>query len=208
MNADTARVRELTGTPTTRPDEPKVVLVVRTGLPVNQAVNAATVLGASIGTTLSLPLGPGAVDACGTGYAGIVTTPVPILTADSEELTGLFRRSSAREDLTVLTLTEAARRARTYEAYLNDLAAKLNADTTIVGLIIAGTPKPGHKADQEAPTTCLSSHGSAGPRSSSHLLVCHAVKSPLLHGRKSVNERDDGAHQAHGTRRRRRTGSH
>jgi hypothetical protein len=99
---------------------------------------SATVLGASIGTTLSLPLGPGAVDACGTGYAGIVTTPVPILTADSEELTVLFRRSSAREDLTVLALTEAARRARTYEAYLNDLAAELNADTTIVGLIIAG----------------------------------------------------------------------
>jgi hypothetical protein len=59
--------------------------VVRTGLPVNQAVNAATVLGASIGTTLSLLLGPAAVDASGTGYAGIVTTPVPILTADSED---------------------------------------------------------------------------------------------------------------------------
>lgn len=138
MNADTARVPEPTRTPTHRPDEPKVVLVVRSGLPVNQAVNAATVLGASIGTTLSLPLGPAAVDASGTGYAGIVTTPVPILTADSEELTGLFRSGSASEDLTVLTLTETARRARTYAAYVSDLAGELDADTAIVGLIIAG----------------------------------------------------------------------
>jgi hypothetical protein len=138
MNADTARVREPTPTPTHRPDEPKVVLVVRTGLPVNPAVSAATVCGASIGTTLSLPLRPAAVDASGTGYAGIVTTPVPILTADSDQLTGLFRSRSARENRTVLTLTETALRARTYAAYLSDLAAEPDADTAIVGLIIAG----------------------------------------------------------------------
>ncbi|MFD2416992.1 DUF2000 domain-containing protein [Amycolatopsis pigmentata] len=118
--------------------ELKVVLVVRQDLPTSQAVNAATVLGASVGTALRLPLGPDAVDATGTRYSGIVTTPVPILATDSAELTRLYRLASEREQVTVLCLTETARRARTYEAYLGDLAATPESDTDIVGLVVAG----------------------------------------------------------------------
>lgn len=118
--------------------ELKVVLVVRAGLPTNQAVNAATVLGASVGTLLGLPLGPDAVDATGTRYRGIVTTPVPILTADPAELTRLYRLAGEREQLTSLCLTETARRARTYEAYLADLAATAEADSDLVGVLFAG----------------------------------------------------------------------
>jgi len=116
----------------------KVVFVVRDGLPLNQAVNAATVLGASVGTALCLPLGPDAFDASGTRYAGIVTTPVPILVATTEELTVLHGLAQRREDVTVLCLTETARRARTYDAYLADLAATPDADAEILGLIAAG----------------------------------------------------------------------
>jgi len=127
------------GTPQPPSDPPlKVVLVVRDGLPTNQAVNAATVLGASIGTRLGLPLGPEAVDATGTRYHGIVTTPVPILTTGAAELTRLHRLAGEREQLTVLCLTETARRARTYEAYLTDLAATTESDTDLVGIIVAG----------------------------------------------------------------------
>ncbi|MFB9965713.1 DUF2000 family protein [Sinosporangium siamense] len=88
------------------------------------------------GTTRDLPLGPDAVDASGTRYAGIVTTPV--LVTGTEELTALFRKTSAKEETTVLALTEVARQARTYEAYLADLAQAPDADTDIVALILAG----------------------------------------------------------------------
>lgn len=132
----------MTSTPGTAqpPSDPplKVVLVVRDGLPTNQAVNAATVLGASIGTRLGLPLGPEAVDATGTRYHGIVTTPVPILTTDAAELTRLHRLAGERDQLTVLCLTETARRARTYETYLADLAATTESDADLVGMIVAG----------------------------------------------------------------------
>ncbi len=124
--------------PESRAGESKVVLVVRDGLAPNLAVNAAAVLGASIGTVYDLPLGNDAFDASGTEFAGIVTTPVPVLTGSAEEITALFRRASATADATVLTLTEVARRARTYEAYLADLAAAEQADTDIVALIVAG----------------------------------------------------------------------
>lgn len=121
-----------------RAEEVRVVLVVRDGLPTNIAVNAAAVLGASIGTARDLPRGPAAVDASETRYAGIVTTPVPVLVADSAALAELFGKASAQQDSTVLALTEVARRARTYQDYLSDLAQTSESDADIVALIVAG----------------------------------------------------------------------
>jgi hypothetical protein len=126
------------GEPGSRAGESKVVLVVREGLPSNLAVNAAAVLGASIGTVHDLPRGSDATDASGTRFSGIVTTPVPVLTGSAEEITALFRKATATADATALALTEVARRARTYESYLADLAEAEQADADIVALIIAG----------------------------------------------------------------------
>ncbi|TCC52235.1 DUF2000 domain-containing protein [Kribbella capetownensis] len=116
----------------------RVVLTVKTGLPLVHAVNAATVLGASVGAAASLPLGPAGNDASGTRYPGIVTTPVPILHAPAEELTSLFRTANSDDELTVLCLTETARQARTYDDYLTTLATTNAADSNIIGLVIAG----------------------------------------------------------------------
>lgn len=143
MSADSATVATTTDPtparePGSRAGESKVVLVIREGLAPNLAVNAAAVLGASIGVVHDLPLGAGAVDASGTEFPGIVTTPVPVLTGSAEELAALFDKASSREDATVLALTEIARRARTYEAYLADLAASEHADADIVALMLAG----------------------------------------------------------------------
>ncbi|GAA3551862.1 hypothetical protein GCM10022222_39320 [Amycolatopsis ultiminotia] len=124
--------------PGSRSAELKVVFVVREGLAANIAVNAAAVLGVSIGIAGELPLGSGAVDASGTRYAGIVTTPIPVLAAAAEDLRTLFQKASAQEDNRVLALTEVARRARTYDAYLADLARATDTDTDIVALVIAG----------------------------------------------------------------------
>ncbi|GMA23568.1 hypothetical protein GCM10025864_13270 [Luteimicrobium album] len=129
---------DATTTQSTRSAEVKVVLVVREGLPSNLAANAAAVLGASIGAVRDLPLGPDAVDASGTVYEGIVTTPVPVLVTGAEELRVLFRQAAAQEGTTVLALTEVARQARTYDAYLSDLAQAREADADIVALVVAG----------------------------------------------------------------------
>ncbi|MEU4450422.1 DUF2000 domain-containing protein [Nocardioides sp. NPDC023903] len=120
------------------PPAQRVVLVVREDLPVGQAVNAGTVLGASVGSLLELPLGAGGADASGTSYGGIVTTPVPVLAAGEKELTRLFRAANIDERLVALSLTETARRARTYEVYLASLADTDEADLDIAALIVAG----------------------------------------------------------------------
>ena len=120
------------------PPVQRVVLVVREDLPVGQAVNAGTVLGASVGSLLDLPLGADGADASGTSYGGIVTTPVPVLAAGEKELTRLFRAANTDERLVALSLTETARLARTYEAYLTTLAETHEADLDIAALIVAG----------------------------------------------------------------------
>ncbi|MEV5502990.1 Glu/Leu/Phe/Val dehydrogenase dimerization domain-containing protein [Nonomuraea fuscirosea] len=48
------------------------------------------------------------------------------------------RLAGEREQLTVLCLTETLRRARTYDAYLTDLAATTESDADLVGVIVAG----------------------------------------------------------------------
>ena len=110
----------------------------RAGLPINLTTNAAAVLAATVGSRLALPLGPRAQDASGTSFAGIVTTPVPILVADADELTDLFDRAGADDRVLVAALTEVARRARTYESYLSDLAQTSDAQNDLVALCIAG----------------------------------------------------------------------
>lgn len=124
----------------THPSKPplRVVLTVRTGLSLVRAVNSATVLGASVGAAARLPIGAPGNDASGTEYPGIVTTPVPILHAPAEILKSLFRAANTHNELTVLCLTETARRARTYEDYLTALAETDAADDDILGLVIAG----------------------------------------------------------------------
>lgn len=116
----------------------RVVLVVRAGLAVNQTTNAAAVLGATMGTGMDLPLGAAAKDGSGTRFRGIVTTPIPILVADGASLTGLFRKANGDDTVHVACLTEVARKARSYETYLDDLAVTTGADEDIVALCIAG----------------------------------------------------------------------
>ena len=117
---------------------PKIVLVTREHLPGNLAVNAAAVLGATIGARLGVPVGADARDASGTTFLGIVTTPIPVLVVDRAGMQELFSRASADATVTVACLTEVARKARTYEAYVDDLAATEDADADIVATIIAG----------------------------------------------------------------------
>jgi hypothetical protein len=118
--------------------EPRVVLVLREDLPVPLAVNAAAVLGASTGSRLGLPLGPAGTDASGTAYPGIVTTPVPVLVADHHTLGRVFRDAAGDGRVDVVCLTGTAQRARTYEAYLDDLAATPDADHDLLAVLVAG----------------------------------------------------------------------
>jgi hypothetical protein len=123
--------------PVTRPDT-KIVMVVRTDLPPEIAVNAAAVLGLSLGGRLPQLIGEDGRDASGGLHAGLNTNPVPVVTASSEEMAELSAKAGARDDIIAVGFTEVARRARDYGAYLDDLGVTPADEVEYVGLALFG----------------------------------------------------------------------
>ncbi|WP_461154307.1 DUF2000 family protein [Saccharopolyspora tripterygii] len=66
-------------------------------------------------------------------------------------LTKLFHQAGADESVRIACLTEVARRARAYDAYLHDLATTSRADTDIVALCIAGVRNRVTKSTERLP---------------------------------------------------------
>ncbi|WP_433268246.1 DUF2000 domain-containing protein [Actinosynnema sp. CS-041913] len=108
----------------------KIALVLRADLPPNLAANAAVVLGLSLGARLPHILGDDAKDADGTTHLAITDHPVPVLTADAAHLKALHRA----EGVTAVGFTEVARRARAYDAYLEDLSTTSDPEFVAVAL--------------------------------------------------------------------------
>jgi hypothetical protein len=116
----------------------KIVIVVRDGLTPNVATNAAAVLGLSLGGRLPHLLGADGKDAAGGIHAGLNTHPVPIVTADAQQLAELHARARAREDIIAVGFTEVARRARDYATYLDDLATTADSELAYVAVALFG----------------------------------------------------------------------
>lgn len=108
----------------------RIALVLRADLPPGLAANAAVVLGLSLGARLPDTLGDDGKDADGTTHLGITDHPVPVLTADAATIKALH----AAEGVTAIGFTEVARRARAYDAYLEDLARAHDPEFVAVAL--------------------------------------------------------------------------
>jgi hypothetical protein len=118
--------------------ETKIVIVLREGLAPHIAANAAAVLGLSIGGRLPQLLGADGKDASGGVHAGLNTHPVPVVTADADQIAELHGMARERDDVIVVGFTEVARRARDYGIYLDDLATTPAADLEYVGVALFG----------------------------------------------------------------------
>ncbi|MDA3628907.1 DUF2000 domain-containing protein [Saccharopolyspora sp. WRP15-2] len=116
----------------------KLVLVVRSDLEANAAVNAAVVVGLSMGGRLPHLLGEDGADASGGVHAGLNPNPVPVLVADADQLRDLHDRAREREELTVVGFNETARRARDYDDYLRVLSGTPSGDVDQVAVAIFG----------------------------------------------------------------------
>ncbi|OLR92813.1 DUF2000 domain-containing protein [Actinokineospora bangkokensis] len=100
----------------------KMVLVVRSDLAPGEAVNAAVVVGLSLGARTSHLLGAEGEDASGGVHAALNPHPVPVLTATPAELEELHRRAREQDEVTVVGFNDTARQARDHDDYLNVLA--------------------------------------------------------------------------------------
>lgn len=134
----TAATEGATTAPSAARPADRVVVVCRDDLPRAVGVNAAAVLGLSVGHHLDASPGADSTDASGTTFLGITTLPIPVLVASQEELSRVFRSASTDERLRVLVLTSTAQRARTYEEYAENLSAVPDAENDTVALAVFG----------------------------------------------------------------------
>ena len=120
------------------PPTTKLVLVVRDNLEPALAVNAAAVVGLSLGARMSDHLGGDGVDADGGWHAGLNPHPVPVLTAPADELRELHHRALSRDDLITVGFNEVARAARDYDDYLSTLKTTPSQDLDFVAVAVFG----------------------------------------------------------------------
>ncbi|MER7083568.1 Protein of unknown function [Saccharopolyspora kobensis] len=116
----------------------KLVLVVRSDLEANAAVNAAVVVGLSMGARLPHLLAADGEDASGGVHAGLNPNPVPVLVADADQLRNLHDRAQQRDELTVVGFNEVARRARDYDDYLSALSEVRGSEVDQVAVAVFG----------------------------------------------------------------------
>jgi hypothetical protein len=98
-------------------------IVVDAELPVGMIANAAAILGASIGAGIPGIIGPIAIDGDGREHSGLVNVPLPILQSQRDALASMRTKAMEDKDLLVFDFAEPARKARTYDGYLEQMSA-------------------------------------------------------------------------------------
>jgi Protein of unknown function (DUF2000). len=123
------------------------------GLPAGVLANAAVILGISLGKERPECIGKDVTDASSCLHKGIITTPVPVLRQNAEELKSLRKRLYEEEfqDLTVVDFSDVAQGCRTYHEYIQKAGATREDAHTYLGLAIYGTKKKVNKLTGSLP---------------------------------------------------------
>jgi hypothetical protein len=117
---------------------PRCVLVLDPSAPRWLIANASAVLGASVGATGAVRLGPDIVDADGEGWAGIAEVVVPVLAATPAELAEL-RAAAGAAGVRALAFPATAQVSPTYADYLDLTARTPTAEIGIHALALLGS---------------------------------------------------------------------
>ena len=120
------------------PVRTKTVIVLRADLTPGIAANTAAVLAVTLGAENAYLVGPDIPDADGTIHKGLITTPVPVLSADAAALT---RLAGTPGDVAVIGFTATAARSKTYDTYSDDLSVQPSADLAYLGIALVGPAK-------------------------------------------------------------------
>jgi len=115
----------------------KCVVVVDQTLPPGLAANAASVITMTLGHRSDGLVGPDVKDADGVLHPGIVLIPVPILTAPAERVQAIWREASAADAL-VVGFSALAQSCRTYQEYIDRMAATPTSQLEFVGVGLFG----------------------------------------------------------------------
>ena len=119
----------------------KCTLVVADDLPPGLAVNTAAVLAAALGKQVPALIGADLPDAAGLSHVGLVSVPLPILSASRTQIKQIREQAGTAEGLTVIDVTDPAQRARTYAEYAQALAETSAEALVYLGVALCGPKK-------------------------------------------------------------------
>ncbi|PKL26748.1 MAG: DUF2000 domain-containing protein [Spirochaetae bacterium HGW-Spirochaetae-3] len=119
----------------------KAAFIVDGSLPIGVLANCAAVLGTSLGATHPDIVGAPLSDASGTVHPGITGLPLPILAADPELLSRIFREASYDTAIAATAFNDIARSCLSYADYEARLKASDYGSLRFLGILLVGPPK-------------------------------------------------------------------
>jgi hypothetical protein len=117
------------------------VIVVSEQLPAGLAANAASVLAVTLGQRVDGLVGADVKDADGVAHPGIIYMPLPVLKAQPTKLTELVQAAASDPDVFFVSFTGLAQSCRTYDEYVEKMAAANTAELDVVGIGLHGPKK-------------------------------------------------------------------
>lgn len=121
--------------------ERKCVIIVDGDLPSGIIANAAACLGFSLGAALPHELGPVQTDADGIAHGGIISIPIPILSASSDQVKSITDSAKKTESLIVYDMSDAAQSSKTQDEYRQKIERMANADLRYWAVALYGDKK-------------------------------------------------------------------
>lgn len=118
----------------------RCAFVIDQALPRGLIANTAAILAMTLGRDRPELVGHAVHDADGIRHEGITRIVMPVLMADADGLMALKRRAAAHEasGLGLIDVTEAAQRAKDYQAYEIRIGSLRHDDLRYLGLCLHG----------------------------------------------------------------------
>lgn len=131
----------------------KCVMVIDGTLPLGVIANTAAILGITLGKERPGAVGSQVTDRSGRPHLGITELPVPVLKGTPESIRALREQLYQLEysDLTAVDFSDLAQGCRTYDEYMEKMAAAPEPSLRYLGLVLCGPKKKVNKLTGSLP---------------------------------------------------------
>ncbi|MGH3169759.1 MAG: DUF2000 domain-containing protein [Trebonia sp.] len=129
----------------TRSARYKWAIVVDTGVPAGQMVNAVACVAAATGAHVDGLIARGGPDASGSAHPGLPWAGCTILGGTAEEIAAVRERAAARADFLVIDMPAAAQTHRVYDDYIAELGRTKPGELGVRAFSVFGPRNPVEK---------------------------------------------------------------